>query len=479
MQITEVLTEGLHREFRIVVGAKDLDAKLTGRISEMQPKIHLKGFRPGKAPVSHLKKTFGKSLMGEIVQAAIDESSEKAIRENELHPAVRPRIDFDNELEQILTGKADLSFTMKVDLMPDFELADLSKLEIERLIAEATDADVEEGLQRLADSQRVYTPRAEGEAAAQGDSLTIDFAGKIEGKPFDGGSAENFDLVLGSETFLKEFEDQLIGAKAGEQRKLSIRFPEDYGGPDIADKDAEFEVTVKAIRAPQPLEIDNEFAKRYGVDSLSALKERVRETVKSRFASASRTHLKRRLLDALDKTHDFELPPIMVKVEFDAIWRQVEAELKRENKTAEDEGKTEVELKAEYRGIAERRVRLGLVLSKIGQQNGLGVTDEELDRAVAGRARRFPGQEEKVFQYYRETPQALEEIRAPLFEDKVIDFVAELARVHDRQVDRATLFMEPDDAAAKWAAEEGKKDRSEKRKAKAEETSKPKKKKGD
>jgi trigger factor len=475
MQITEVLTEGLHREFRIVVGAKDLDAKLTGRIAEMQPKIHLKGFRPGKAPVSHLKKTFGKSLMGEIVQAAIDESSEKAITEHELHPAVRPRIDFDNELDQILTGKADLAFTMKVDLMPDFELADLGKLEIEKLVADVADADVEESLQRLADSERVYAPRPEGEGAQLNDSLTIDFKGSIDGAPFDGGSAENFDLVLGSETFLKEFEDQLVGAKPGQQKKLSIRFPDDYGGPDIAGKDAEFEVTVKAVRAPQPLAVDNEFAKRFGAESLGALKERVRESVKSRFSAASRTHLKRRLLDALDAAHDFELPPIMVKVEFDAIWRQVENELKRENKTPEDEGTTEEKLRADYRGIAERRVRLGLVLSKIGQQNGLGVTDEELERAVAMRARRFPGQEEKVFQYYRETPQALEEIRAPLFEDKVIDFVAELANVKDRQVDRATLFMEPDDAAEKLAAGEKKSEK----KAKSEEKSKPKKKKGD
>ena len=251
----------------------------------------------------------------------IDESSEKAIQEHELHPAVRPRIDFDNELEQILTGKADLSFTMKVDLMPDFELADLGKLEIQRLVAEVSDADVEESLQRLADSARVYAPRAEGEAAQNGDSLSIDFAGKIGDQPFEGGSAENFDLVLGSETFLKEFEEQLVGTKTGQHKKLSIRFPDDYGGPDIAGKDADFDVTVKAVRAPQPLTIDNEFAKRFGTDSLPALKERVRESVKSRFSAASRTHLKRRMLDALDAAHDFELPPIMVKVEFDAIWR--------------------------------------------------------------------------------------------------------------------------------------------------------------
>ncbi|MGQ0742320.1 MAG: trigger factor [Alphaproteobacteria bacterium] len=475
MQITEVLTEGLHREFRIVVDAKHLDEKLTGRLAEMQPKIHLKGFRPGKAPVSHLKRTFGKSLMGEIVQAAIDESSEKAIRDHELLPAVRPRIDFANEIETVLAGKADLEFTMKVDLMPEFELTDLSALEIERLIADVTDADVDDALQRLADSERVYSPRTEG-TAETGDRLTIDFIGRIDGEIFEGGSAENFDLVIGSETFLKEFEDQLTGARAGETKKLSVTFPDDYGGPDIAGKNADFNVTIKAIQAPLPLAMDNEFAKRFGVESMGELKERVRDSVRNRFASASRTHMKRRMLDALDEALAFELPPVMVKVEFEGIWKQVEAELKREGKTPEDEGKSEDELKAEYHAIAERRVRLGLVLSKIGQQNGLGVTEEELERAVVTRARRFPGQEERVVRYYRETPQAMEEIRAPLFEDKVIDFVAELAKVRDRKVDRETLFMEPDDAAAKLAAADDKKPA---KKAKGEEKPKAKKKKGD
>jgi trigger factor len=465
MQITEVLTEGLHREFRIVVDAEALDAKLTGRLSEMQPKIHLKGFRPGKAPVSHLKRTLGKSLMGEIVQAAIDESSEKAIRDHELLPAVRPRIDFTNEIESVLAGKADLEFTMKVDLMPDFQLTDLGKLEIERLVADVTDADVDEAMQRLADSERVYALKPADQTAEKGDRITIDFFGKIDGKPFDGGSAENFDLVIGSETFLKEFEDQLAGARTGEMKKISVIFPDDFGGPDIAGKNADFDVTVKALHAPMPLSMDNAFAKRFGAESMSELKERVRESVKSRFAAASRTHLKRRMLDALDEAHHFELPPIMVKVEFEGIWKQVEAELKREGKTPADEGKTEEELKVEYQSIAERRVRLGLVLSKIGQQNGLGVTDEELDRAVLARARRFPGQEEKVVRYYRETPQAMEEIRAPLFEDKVIDFVAELAQVRDRIVDRETLFMEPDDAAARLAAQEAQSS-GEKRKSK-------------
>lgn len=476
MQITELLTEGLHREFKVVVNAKDLDKKLTGRLMEIQPRIHLKGFRPGKAPVSYLKKAHGKSLMGEIIQDAINESSEELIKQHELHPASTPRIDQINELENVVAGKADLEFTVKVDLMPDFDLTDLGAIEIERLVAEVTDADVERALERLAETQRVYTPKPEGAAAEMGDSLTIDFAGTVDGEPFEGGSAENYELKLGSGSFVPGFEDQLVGAKVGESRKVTVTFPEDYGAPDLDGKTAEFAVTVKASRAPGELAVDDAFAKRLGMESLGQLKERVREQVKSDFVRASRIHLKRRLLDALDAAHDFELPPAMVKMEFDAIWRQIEAELKREGKTPEDEGTTEEELRAEYRGIAERRVRLGLVLSKIGEQNGLAVSDEELARAISSRARHFPGQERRIFEYYTRSSEAMAEIRAPLFEDKVIDFVAELASVSDRLVDRETLFMDPEDAAAKLAGGEKKaKGKAEKAKAKAADKPRPKK----
>ncbi len=475
MQITEVLTDGLHREFRVLVDAKDLDAKLTGKLTEMQPRISLKGFRPGKAPVSYLKKAHGKSLMSEIIQDAVNELSEQVIKENELHLAVTPRIDFTHELDNVLAGKADLEFTVKVDLMPDFELANLGEIKVERLVAEITDADVERALEKLAESQRNYTPKPEGAAAEKGDAVTIDFVGTIDGTPFEGGKGENYALVLGSGNFVPGFEDQLVGAKAGEHRSLKLTFPEEYGGPDVAGKTAEFAVSVKAVKAPENIIVDNDFAQRLGLDSLATLKERVREQVKSDFARASRTHLKRRLLDALDAAHDFELPPAMLKMEFEAIWKQVETELAREKRTFADEGKTEAEMKADYGDIAARRVRLGLVLSKIGDQNGLNVSDEELTRAITARARYFPGQEQKIFDYYMRNPNALAEIRAPLFEDKVIDFVSELAEVTERKVDRETLFMDPDDAAEKLAGE-NKKGKAEKPKAKADEKAKSRKK---
>ena len=454
MQITETVTDRLHREFTIVVGAGDLDAKLTGKIVEIQPKVHMKGFRPGKAPVSFLKKTYGKSLMGDIVNETINESSEQLLKEKEIKPATTPRVDFVNPLDNVIAGKADLEFTMKVDLMPDFELANLSGLEAERLVADVADDQVEESLKRLADSQKTYTDKGEGAAAETGDAVSIDFEGRIGGEPFEGGKAEDFDLTLGSGAFIPGFEDQLTGAKAGDERTVKVTFPENYGAKNLAGQEAEFAVKVKAVKSPNPVTIDDELAKKVGVDTLDELKARVREQLQGEYARASRTHLKRSILDALDAAHSFDLPEGMVQAEFDAIWAQVKAELEREGASPEDEGKSEDELKAEYRTIAERRVRLGLVLAKVGEQNAIAVSQDEVNRALAGRARQFPGQEKQVVEYYTRNPQAMAELRVPLFEDKVVDFLGELMNVRDKKVDRDILFLDPDEAEEKLKAKE-------------------------
>ncbi|MBN9532039.1 MAG: trigger factor [Alphaproteobacteria bacterium] len=447
MNITETVNENLHREFKIVIGAGDLDQRLTGKLTEMAPRVHLKGFRPGKAPVSFLKKTYGKSMMGEIVEEVVSESSQKAIKDNELKPALPPKVDLVSEIQKVVDGEADLEFTVKVDLMPDFELTDVAKLKVERLVGEAGDADVDEALKRLAEQARTYSTR-DG-AAEKDDAVVIDFVGSIDGEEFEGGKAEDFNLTLGSGQLIPGFEDQLIGKSAGEDVTVQVKFPEDYGSAKLAGKDASFAVKVKEVKKPDELAIDDELAKRFGVDTLGALKERVRDQLKQDYSRASRMHLKRRVLDALDGAHSFDLPPTMVEGEFDAIWNQVQQELKQEGKTFEDEGKSEDELKQEYRAIAERRVRLGLVLARIGEQNGLTVAPDELQRAIAARARQFPGQEQQVFNFYANNAQAMNEIRAPIFEDKVVDFIAELAEVNDRTVDRETLFMDPDEAREK------------------------------
>ncbi|HKQ45567.1 MAG TPA: trigger factor [Rhizomicrobium sp.] len=446
MQISETLSQELHKQFTVTIPVSELEGRVNARLEEMKPRVNLKGFRPGKAPVSFLKKQFGKSVMGEVVEAAVNEGSQKAISDNKLKPALQPRVEPVGNVQDVVEGKSDLTFKVIVDLMPDFQTADVSKLTVERLTADITDADINEALDRLAKNARSYATK-DG-AAAKDDVAVIDYEGSIDGTPFAGGKGEDFSLTLGSGTFIPGFEDGLIGAKAGEARDVKVTFPAEYHAPEMAGKDAVFKVAVKEIKAPEETPIDDELAKKLGLTNLAMLKDRVREQLESDYKSASRMHLKRRVLDALDNAHDFPLPPAMVEHEFTNVWAQVEDELKREGKTAADEGKTEDALKAEYRKIAERRVRLGLVLGKLGEQNGITIAGDEVQRAIMARARQFPGQEQQVFQFYAQNQQAQAEIRAPLFEDKVVDFIAELATVNDRKVDRDTLFADPEDEQA-------------------------------
>ena len=445
MQINETVSQDLHKQFTVTVPASELDSRVNARLEEMKPRMNLKGFRPGKAPVSFLKKQFGKSIMGEVVEAAVNEGSQKAISDNKLKPALQPRVEPVGNVEDVVDGKSDLTFKVIVDLMPEFETTDPAKLTVERLTTDVADADVNEALDRLAKTVRNYVSRPEGEAAQKDDVVVIDYEGSVDGVPFEGGKGSDFSLTLGSGTFIPGFEDGLIGVKAGENRDVKVTFPTEYHAPEMAGKDAIFAVTVKEVKVPEEAGIDDELAKKLGLDDLATLKDRVREQLTSDFKSASRLHLKRRVLDALDNAHDFPLPPAMVDHEFANIWAQVEEELKREGKTAADEGKTEDELKAEYRKIAERRVRLGLVLGKLGEQNGITITAEEVNNAITNRARQYPGQEQQVFQYYAKNPQAQAEIRAPLFEDKVVDFIAELAQVSEKKVAKDVLFADPED----------------------------------
>ena len=448
MQITQTLSEDLRRQFTVTVPAKELDNRVTKRLEEMKGKVNLKGFRPGKAPVSYLKKQFGKSLMGEVVEQAVSEGSQKAITDNALKPAIQPKVEPVGDVNAVVDGKADLTFTVTVDLMPDFVPADVSTLKVEKLVSEVGEAEIDEMVDRLAKNVRSHTKRPEGEAAQKDDKTVIDFVGSVDGVEFEGGAGNDFDLTLGSGQFIPGFEDQLIGAKAGDKVDVKVTFPTEYHAANLAGKDALFAVTVKDVQAPDELKIDDSLAQKLGLDTLATLRDRVRDQIKTEYAQATRLHLKRRILDALDKVHDFPLPPAMVEAEFSAIWAQVEAELAREGKTAADEGKTDEELRAEYRKIAERRVRLGLVLGRLGEQNGITINPEEVNNAITARARQYPGQEQQVFEYYAKNPQAQAEIRAPLFEDKVVDFIAELAEVTEKPVSKEVLFADPEDEPA-------------------------------
>ncbi|WP_306143753.1 trigger factor [Roseibium sp. MMSF_3412] len=438
MQVTETLSEGLKRELKIDIPAGDLATKLEDYMADLKSKANIKGFRPGKVPVAHLKKMYGRQAMAEILSNTIQETTQKAVEERSERPALTPEIDLpEEEAEKIMAGDADLSFKMTYDVLPVFEIVDFAGFEIERPVVEIADEEVDT---QVADIAKNNTPFDTKDGAAEdGDRVTMSYLGKIDGEPFDGGADENGQLVLGSGQFIPGFEEQLVGLKAGDTKVVEVSFPEDYPAAHLAGKAATFDVEVKEVAAPGEVTIDDEFATGLGLESLDKLKEIVRGQIESQFGQMTRQRVKRQLLDKLDEHYSFELPEKLLDSEFEIVWRQVEDDMKRNEKTFEDEDTTEEEAKAEYRKIAERRVRLGLVLSEIGEKNDIQVTDEELQRALYDRVRQFPGQEQQVFEYYKNNQQALASLRAPIYEEKVVDFMLELAKVTDKTVTKEEL----------------------------------------
>ncbi|MBS8259629.1 trigger factor [Roseibium polysiphoniae] len=438
MQVTETLSEGLKRELKIEIPAGDLASKLDAYMEDMKGKAQIKGFRPGKVPVAHLKKMYGRQAMAEILSNTIQESSQSVLEERSERPALTPAIDLpDEEAEAILAGTADLSFAMKYDVLPEFEIVDFKGIEIERPVVDIAESEVDEQIAEIAKNNAPFDTK-EG-AAESGDRVTMSYLGKIDGEPFEGGADENGQLVLGSGQFIPGFEDQLIGLKAGDEKVVEVSFPEEYQAAHLAGKAATFDVVVKEVAAPGEATIDDEFAKNLGLESLDKLKEIVRGQIEGQFGQMTRQRVKRQLLDALDEHYSFDLPEGLLNSEFDAVWNQVEEDMKRNEKTFEDEDTTEEEAKADYRKIAERRVRLGLVLSEIGEKNEIQVSDEEMQRALYDRVRQFPGQEQQVFEFYKNNQQALASLRAPIYEEKVVDYMLELANVTDKTVTKEEL----------------------------------------
>ncbi|MHA7773023.1 trigger factor [Roseibium sp. M-1] len=438
MQVTETLSEGLKRELKIDIPAGDLAAKLEEYMADLKSKANIKGFRPGKVPLAHLKRMYGRQAMAEILSNTIQETTQKAVEERSERPALTPEIDLpEDDAEKILAGSADLSFTMTYDVLPEFEIVDFAGIEIERPVVEIAESEVDEQVAQIAKNNTPF--EAKKGKAADGDRVTMSYLGKIDGEPFEGGADENGMLVLGSGQFIPGFEDQLIGVKAGDEKVVEVSFPEDYPAAHLAGKPATFDVVVKEVAAPGEAKVDDEFAKNLGLESLDKLKEIVRGQIEGQFGQMTRQRVKRQLLDKLDEHYSFDLPEKLLNSEFDVVWRQVEDDMKRNEKTFEDEDTTEEEAKAEYRKIAERRVRLGLVLSEIGEKNNIQVTDEELQRALYDRIRQFPGQEQQVFEFYKNNQQALASLRAPIYEEKVVDFMLELAKVTDKTVSKEEL----------------------------------------
>ncbi|MEM9989315.1 MAG: trigger factor [Pseudomonadota bacterium] len=440
MQVTEKSAEGLSREYHVVIPQSHLTSRLNEKLEEVKGQVHLKGFRPGKAPVSFLKKMYGKGMMTELIQEEMAAAQTKAFEEHKVQPAMPPQPQLKDDLiGQVIDGKADLEYDIQVEVLPEFEPMDVEGMALERMVADIPETEVEEELEKIAQENTQYNDRDEGAAAEDGDQVVIDFVGKLDGEVFEGGTGEGVPLVLGSGSFIPGFEEQLTGVKVGEEKSLDVTFPEDYQAENLAGKAVVFDVTVQGVKAPQEAKVDDDLAKNMGLEDLDTLRTRVKESIERRYEGQSRMHLKRAILDTLDEKHAFELPAGMVKAEFDGIWAQVE----QAERDEEDKDKSEDELKEEYQGIAERRVRLGLILAEIGKAAEVTVPEQDMQRAIQMQAMQAGVPVQQVMEFIQQNPGALAQIRAPLFEDRVIDHIIEKAEVTEKTVSKEELEKDP------------------------------------
>lgn len=452
MQVTEISSAGLKREFKVVIDASDIDARIEDRLEQLRMTVRMPGFRPGKVPVSLLRKKYGDSLRGEVLEQAVNQSSNQALAEQGVRPALQPKI----EVTRFEEGEG-LEYTMAVEAMPDIVPGDLDDVKLTNETAAVTDAEIESAIERLAARDKNYVPVTEDRPAGKGDALLIDFVGKIDGAPFEGGSATDHTLELGSSSFVEGFEDQLIGKRAGDSVEVKVTFPNEYMSEALSGKDAVFEVEIKEIQTVEPVPVDDAFSQGLGFENLEGLREAMREQTERDHTVFSRAKLKRRLLDELARRYDFPVPAGMVDLEFEAIWQRVSEDREKNRLDEDDVGREEEELRAEYRAIAERRVRLGLLLSEIGRLNSIDVDPERVNRVVMERAQSFPGQEAKVVEFYRSNPQALAELRAPLFEEKVVDYIIDKATITDKLVSLDELMRDPEDLDKSKGAKPAKK----------------------
>ncbi|KQS74411.1 trigger factor [Rhizobium sp. Leaf384] len=458
MQVIETLADGLKRELKVVIPAKDMQARMNERLADAKDKVKINGFRPGKVPVAHLKKMYGKSIMAELVNELVRDKPTEILSERGEKSATQPEVamtEDEAEAEKILSAEADFEFTLAYEVIPAIELKDVSGIKITREVVDIADDEVTEQIMRIAESARTFEDKTG--AAENGDRVTIDYLGKVEGEAFDGGKDEDAELVLGSNRFIPGFEEQLVGASAGDEKTITVTFPAEYPAANLAGKEATFDIKVKSVAAPGAVEINDELATKLGVESADKLKEIVRGQIESQYGSMTRQKIKRQMLDQLDEMYQFDTPQRLVDAEFDNIWRQINTDLEQAGKTFADEDTTEEDARVEYRKLAERRVRLGLVLSEIGEKAGVTVTDEEMQRSLFDQLRQFPGQEKQIIDYFQKTPGAAASLRAPLFEEKVVDHLLSEVSVTDKTVSKEELMAEDEDGAEKPAKKSAKK----------------------
>jgi trigger factor len=434
MRIAETLNEGLKREYSVTIPAKDLNAKIDAQVANVAKQIRMPGFRPGKVPLNLVRKMHGESLRQEALQEALNEGIQKVITEQKLRPAMQPQVD----VESIDEGK-DVAFKVAVEVLPTIEAPKVEGIKLEKLVVEPTDEDMNQALQRLADQQKSFEPAPAKHAATTGDVVVMDFRGTVDGEAFEGGTGEGMQIELGSGRLIPGFEEQLEGAKANEQRTIKVKFPDDYNVAYLKGRDAEFEVTVTEVRTPKEMALDDTLASNLGIENLDKLKEILKDSLGNELGGLTRTHMKRKLLDHLAASYDFAVPETMVEAEFQQIWHQLEHEASHE--ADPEAAKAEIEKdRDEYRRIAERRVRLGLLLSEIGQANNVQVSQQEMNRLIMQEASRYPrDQQQQAVKFFQENAMAAAQLRAPLYEDKVVDFLIEKAEVTERKVTREEL----------------------------------------
>lgn len=445
MQVTQTNSDGLKREFQVVVPTDELDSKVNQRLIALKDRVRIKGFRPGKVPLEHLKRVYGRSVRGEAIEAAVQEANAKIVSENNFRLAMEPKINLPEEegkVKDVIEGRADLAYTVALEILPQITLADFKGLSLDRPVAQVAESEIDAAVAKIGQQNQPFQPKGEDAKAETGDRVVISFTGTMDGQPFEGGSATDITVEIGSNTFIPGFEGQLIGIGVGETRTVNARFPDNYGAANLAGKDASFEVNATGLLTPQTVTIDDDLAKSLGMESIAKLRDAVKERIAKEHSAASRQRVKRQLLDLLDEKHQFDLPPTLVEEEFNSIWQTINSDLQSQNRSFEDEDTTEEAALADYRKIAARRVRLGLVLAEIGEKNNIKVTDEEVSRMLVERVRQFPGQEQQVWDYYRKNPQALASVRAPLYEEKVVDFILELAKVTEKSVSSEELYKE-------------------------------------
>jgi trigger factor len=451
MQVTQTVSEGLKREYRVVVPVADLDAKVSERLVDLKDRVRINGFRPGKVPIEHLRRMYGRAVLAEAIEAAVREANTSIIAEHGFKLATDPKVvmpEAEGEVAEMMAGKTDLAYSVELEILPQIELGDFKDIKLEKLVAEVGDPEVLEAVEKIGEQNRPFADKGEGAKADQGDKVIISFTGTIDGEPFEGGTADDVAVVIGSKGFIPGFEEQLVGIGRGETRTVNASFPQNYLSANLAGKAASFQVTAKSVEAPGTVTLDDEFAKSLGMETLAKLNEVVKDRLGREHAEVTRRRLKRALLDALDARYKFDLPPSLVEQEFANVWRTLLADLEAQERTFADENTTEEAAREEYGKIAERRVRLGLVIAEIGEKNDIKVSEEELTRAIVDRARQFPGQEQQIWDYYRKNPNAVASLRAPIYEEKVVDFLLELAKVTEKTVSREELYNEDDQPAA-------------------------------